>query len=73
MRQYGTVAKRQFPCVSYRRFKILKISAFDCGTVSMRRQKLASADKFLAMVTEGVVHGVYKVLTRSVFRCNMAT
>ena len=27
----------------------------------------ACADEFLAMVTEGIVHGVYKIVTRSSF------
>ena len=40
---------------------MLKISAFGFGTVGMHRRMLASADKFLAMVTEGAVHSVYKV------------
>ena len=33
----------------------------------MHRQKRACTDKFLATVTEGVVHGVYKVVTRLSF------
>ena len=44
---------------------MFKISISDFGTVGMHRQKEVCADKFLAMVTEGVVHSVYKVVTRS--------
>ena len=35
--------------------------------MSLRRLKGVCADKFLATVTEGVVHAVYKVVTRSSF------
>ena len=44
---------------------MVKISEFD--TVSMRRQMRTCTDEFLALVTEGVVHGVYKFVTRSSF------
>ena len=37
-------------------------------------QKQTCADKFLVMVTEGVFHSVYKIVTLCVvFRYNMAT
>ena len=39
----------------------------------MRRQWRACRDEFLATVSEGVVHGVYKVMTRSSFRVSFAT
>ena len=38
--------------------KMFKISASEFGTV----------EEFLATVTEGVIHGVYKVVIRSSFR-----
>ena len=46
---------------------MFKISASDFGTMGMYRRKRACADKFLAMVTEGVVHGFYKAVTQSSF------
>ena len=42
-----------------------KIFTSDFGTVGLSRRKQAYADKFLATVTEGVVHDVYKVVTQS--------
>ena len=36
-------------------------------TMSMRRWVQAYKEEFLAMVTEGVVHGLYKVVTRPSF------
>ena len=44
---------------------MFQIFASDLGTVGLSRPKQACAGKFLATVTEGVVHGVYKVVTRS--------
>ena len=43
------------------------MSDAEFGSVNMRRQMQACVDEFLAMVTEGVVHGVYKVVTRLSF------
>ena len=40
---------------------MFKISAFEFGTMSKRRRMQACTDEFLATVTEGVVHDVYKV------------
>ena len=42
---------------------MFKISASEFSTVSMHRQMQACADGFLVTVTDGVVHGVYKVVT----------
>ena len=61
------VVKCPLPCVSYGSFEMFKISASDFGTVGMHRCKQACADKFLATVTESVVHSIYKVLTWSSF------
>ena len=46
------------PCTSYGNFKMFKISTSEFGTVRMRRRMSACADKFLATVTEVVVHSV---------------
>ena len=46
---------------------MFKLSASDFQTMGMHRRKRGFADKFLAVVTEGVVHGVHKVVTRSPF------
>ena len=50
-------------------FKCLKFNVKEFGSVRMCRGIRACAYEFVAMVTEGVVHGVCKV----VFQCNMAT
>ena len=42
---------------------MFQISASEFGTVSIRRRMQAFADEFLAMVTEGVVNGVFSVVT----------
>ena len=42
---------------------MFKISASEFCTMGMPKRKRACADEFLATVTEGVVHGVYKVVT----------
>ena len=44
---------------------MLKISASEFGTVSICRQFCVCAYEFVTMVTEGVVHGVHKVVIRS--------
>ena len=45
----------------------LKISTSAFGTMGMCRQIQAYVDEFLAMVTEDVVHGVYKVCDSVIF------
>ena len=64
-----SVVNRPLPCVSYQSFKIYEISAYDFGTMSMRRRFHACVYEFLSMVIESVVHYAHKV----VIRCNMAT
>ena len=56
------------PYAAHRSFEMFKLSASDFGIMSMNRRKRTCTDKFLAAVSEGVVHGVYKVVTRSSFR-----
>ena len=46
---------------------MFKISASEIGTVSMRRRIPTCPDEFVAIVTEGLVRGVYKVVTRLSF------
>ena len=67
MRLCGTVVKRSLRSVFYGTFKMFKISASEFNTMGMNRWKLVCVDEFLTMVTEGVVHGVYKVMTLSSF------
>ena len=67
LQTYESVVNRPLPCASYRSFKMFKISASDFGTVGMHTRKQACADKFLATIIEGVVHGGYKVVTQSSF------
>ena len=45
-----------------RSFKMFKISASKFCTMGIHRQMRACANEFLAMATEGEVHGVYVVL-----------
>ena len=66
MRSCDTVAKCSLPCAFYGSYKMFKILASEFGTVSMCRRMQACADEFLATVTVGVVHGVYKVV---IFQC----
>ena len=66
MQPCHTVAKCPLPCGSYGNFKMFKISASEFGT-NIRRQMQACADELLVLVFEGVVHGVYKIVTRSSF------
>ena len=73
MQPCDTVAKRPLPCTSYGSFKMFKISASEFRTVGMCRRMRACRDEFLAMVTEGVVHGVYKGCDSVIFRCNTVT
>ena len=65
MQPCDTVAKCSIPCTFYGSFKMCKISASDCLSMSIRRSVPACADDFLAIVTEGVVHSVCKVVTQS--------
>ena len=62
MRPWESVANRPLPCMSYRSFKLFKISASDFGTLGTRFR----AYEFLPMATKGVVHGVHKVVIRSI-------
>ena len=59
------MAHRPKPYVSHRSFEMFKITTSEFGTVGMCRRMLTCTDEFLATVTEGVVHGVYKVVTGS--------
>ena len=58
---------RPLPCKSYRSCKIFEISASDFGTTSMSKRFCACAYEFIPVVTEGVIHGVHKVVIRSSF------
>ena len=46
---------------------MFKISASEFGTAGMRRWMQTYADEFLGMATEGIVHGLHKVVTQSPF------
>ena len=46
---------------------MFKISTSEFCITGMCRGMRACSDEFLATVTEGVVHGVYKVVTRLSF------
>ena len=46
---------------------MFEISNSEFGTVGMRRRFRTCTYEFLAMVTEGVVHGVHKVLIQLSF------
>ena len=46
---------------------MFEISAFDRLTMSMCRCMQVCVDEFLTLITEGVVHGVCKVVTRLSF------
>ena len=48
-------------------FEMYEIFTSDFGTVGMCRRFHACAYEFLTTVTEGVVHGVHKVVIRSSF------
>ena len=61
---YNTVAKHPLPFASYGNCKMFKISDSEFRTMDIHRRMRACADEFLAMVAEGVVHGVYMVVTR---------
>ena len=60
---------RPLSCKSYGSFKLFKISASDFSTMRMHTQFHACMYEFLTyiMVTEGVVHSVYKIVIRSSF------
>ena len=57
-----SVVNHPSPCASYQSFRIFEVSVSDFGTVSMRRRFRACTYEFLSMITEGVVHGVHKVV-----------
>ena len=57
------MAKRPLPWVSCESFNMFKIPAFEFGTVNICRRMQACAVDFLATVTEGLVHSVYKIVT----------
>ena len=59
------MVKGTLPCVSYRSFKMFKNFVCEFSTVAMWRQFYSY--KFLTSVTEGVVHGVHKVVIRLSF------
>ena len=62
-----TVVNCQLPWESYESFRLFKISTSDFGTVGIGRRFGVCAYKFLTTVTEGVLHGVCKVVIRSSF------
>ena len=63
----GTVVKCPIPCACYGNFNMFQISASEFGTMDMCRQMRAWADEFVVMVTEGMVHGVCKVVAQPSF------
>ena len=67
MQPCESVANRPLHCESYETFKLFKISASDIDTVSMHRSFCTWAYQFLTVVTEGVVHGIHKVVIWSSF------
>ena len=67
MQPCESVVNHPFLCASYRSLKIFEVSTSDFGTVSMCIRFRAYVYKFLSMVTEGVVHGVHKVVIWSSF------
>ena len=66
MQSCDTEVKCPLP-ISHISFKMFKFSTSEFCTVDMCRRIQACADELLASVTEGVVHGVHKVMTRSPF------
>ena len=62
-----SVANHLSPFEFYLSSKIFELSASDFGTTSMRRRFCACTYEFLSTVTEGVVHGVHKVVIRLSF------
>ena len=62
MRLCESVANHPLPYVSYASFEKFQISTSVFGTVSMSRRFCACTYEFLALVTEGVVHSVHKVV-----------
>ena len=67
VRPFESVANRPLPCKCYGSFILFKLSVSDFGTVGMHRQFCVCTYEFLTMVTEGVAHGVHKVMIRSSF------
>ena len=66
MQTCDTVAKCAIPCACNGNFKKFKVYTSEFGTMSMCRG-------IFRYVTEGVVHGVYKVVIQSCFQYNTAT
>ena len=64
MRPCDTVTKCPLPCTFHRSFKMFTISTSEFGTMGYADECEHVSDEFLAMVTEGVVHSVFKVVTR---------
>ena len=67
MRTCDTVVGHPLPYASYRNFKMFKISVFEFGIVSMRSEMRSCADEFLATIIEGIVQGLYMVVTKLSF------
>ena len=67
VRPCESVVNGPLPCESYGSFKLFTISASDFDTVSVRRRFRTCAYEFLTTVTEGVVHGVHKIVNWSSF------
>ena len=63
MRTCDTVVKRPLSSTSCGNFRMFKISHSEFGTMGMHRWMGAYTDEFLTIVTEAVVHSVYKVVT----------
>ena len=61
-----SVANHPLPCAYCGSFKLFKISTPEFSTVGMCRQFHACPYTFLTTVTNGAVHGVYKVDIRRV-------
>ena len=67
MRPCEIVAKCPLPFAYYKSFKLFQISTSQFCTVGIHRRLWACTDEFLSRVTEGIVHGVHKVVTQSYF------
>ena len=64
MQPCNRMAKLSLLSTFYKSFKMSKLSSSEFGTMYMWRGMQACEDEFLAMVTEGVVCGVYKVMNQ---------
>ena len=67
MQPCESVVNCPLPCESHRSVKMFKICASDFSTVSMCRRFHAYAYEVLTTVTEGVAHGVHKIVIRLSF------